>query len=80
MTAVSITSAECKAARALLGWSRTRLAARADDISETTIRTFEDGRRPAAEKIAAIRRALEEAGIEFTNGGEPGCYLTKAPE
>jgi hypothetical protein len=72
---VSITSAECKAARALLGWSRTRLAARADDVSESTIRTFEDGHRPTDRKINAIRCALESAGVEFTNGGEPGVKL-----
>jgi hypothetical protein len=51
------------------------LAARADDISETTIRTLENGRRPADEKIAAICRALESAGVEFKNGGEPGVKL-----
>jgi hypothetical protein len=65
---VSITPAECKGARALLGWSRTRLAARADDVSESTIRTFEDGHRPTDRKINAIRCALEAAGVEFTNG------------
>jgi ribosome-binding protein aMBF1 (putative translation factor) len=67
-----ITPAECKAARELLGWSRTRLAARADDISESTIRTFENGHLPTDRKINAVRRALEAAGVEFTNDGEPG--------
>jgi ribosome-binding protein aMBF1 (putative translation factor) len=72
---VSITPAECKAARELLGWSRARLAARADDISESTIRTFEGGSRPAEQKIIAIERALEAAGVAFTNGAEPGVKL-----
>ena len=66
-----ITPAECKAARELLGWSRTRLAARADDISESTIRTFEDGHRPTDRKISAIRCALESAGVEFAEDAEP---------
>jgi hypothetical protein len=70
-----ITPAECKAARELLGWSRTRLASRADDISESTIRTFEGGHRPTDRKVNAIRCALETAGVEFTNGGEPGVKL-----
>jgi hypothetical protein len=70
-----ITPAECKAARGLLGWSRVRLAGRADDISEGTIRTFEDGYRPTDRKINTIQRALEAAGVEFTNGGEPGVKL-----
>jgi hypothetical protein len=71
---VSITPAECKAARALL-----RLAARGADISETTIGNFEEGRRISDEKIAAICRALESAGVEFTNGGEPGVKLKAKP-
>ena len=28
--------------------------------------------------LAAIRTALEQAGVEFTNGGEPGVKLRKA--
>jgi ribosome-binding protein aMBF1 (putative translation factor) len=76
---VSITPAECKAARELIGWSRTRLTARADDISESTIRTFEGGRRPAEQKIIAIERALEAAGVIFVeeNGDGPGVKLRK---
>jgi hypothetical protein len=70
-----ITPAECKAARALLGWSRVRLAGRADDISESTIRTFEDGYRPTDRKINTIQCALEAAGVEFTNGKRPGVKL-----
>jgi ribosome-binding protein aMBF1 (putative translation factor) len=74
-----ITPAQCKAARELLGWSQPRLAARADNISETTTRNFEDGHQPTDQKIAAIQRALEAAGVEFTNGDEPGVKL-KAKE
>jgi hypothetical protein len=34
---------------------------------------LESGRhRPADQKIAAIERALEEAGVEFTQGVRPG--------
>jgi hypothetical protein len=46
------------------------LAGRAADISESTIRNFEEGYRISDEKIVAIRRALETAGVEF-NDGEP---------
>jgi hypothetical protein len=72
-----ITGEQVKAARKLLGWSCTRLAGRADDISESTIRTFEDGHRPTDRKINAIRCALEAAGVEFTNGDGP-CVRLKA--
>jgi transcriptional regulator with XRE-family HTH domain len=61
---------EAKAARELLGWSRLRLAARAG-IGGSTIRNFELGRRLAGRTIVAIQRALEAAGVEYTNGA-PG--------
>jgi transcriptional regulator with XRE-family HTH domain len=71
---VSIKPGEAAAARKLLGWSRFELAARAA-ISDATIPNFEVGRRPSDRKIAVIQRALEEAGVEFTNSGEPGVKL-----
>jgi hypothetical protein len=38
-------------------------------------------RRPTDRKIVAIQRALDEAGVEFTNGERPGCQAagTKKP-
>ncbi len=33
---------------------------------------------PKPSTLAAIRKALEEADVEFTNGGEPGVKLRKA--
>jgi hypothetical protein len=30
--------------------------------------------------VSAVRRALEEAGAEFTNGGQPGVRMKRAPE
>ena len=35
-------------------------------------------RRVAAESVTAIQRALETAGVEFTNGDAPGVRL-RAP-
>jgi transcriptional regulator with XRE-family HTH domain len=72
---VSITPAECKAARKLLGWSQQVLAGHAG-VSEVVISKIETGRRVASEWIfREIREALEAAGVEFTNGGEPGVKL-----
>ncbi|RYF13204.1 MAG: transcriptional regulator, partial [Oxalobacteraceae bacterium] len=35
---------------------------------------------PRDSTIAAIRAALEAAGVEFTNGGEPGVKLRRQSE
>ncbi|MBN9134892.1 MAG: helix-turn-helix transcriptional regulator [Phyllobacterium sp.] len=58
--------AYCHAARALLDWSQVRLAAKSN-LSESTIRDFESGRCIlSAERIAALRKAFETAGVTFT--------------
>ncbi|CAJ0885395.1 hypothetical protein AMST5_03611 [freshwater sediment metagenome] len=59
-----------------------RLAERAS-VSRNTIVDFEKGRRvPNANNLAAIRAALEAAGVEFIdeNGGGAGVRLRKARE
>lgn len=58
-------SMQVRAARALLAWSQSKLAD-ASNISVTTLNYFENDRRdPSANNLAAIRRVLEDAGIEF---------------
>lgn len=65
---MSITPEQSRAARGLKNWSQTKLAA-VSNLSESTIRDFEKGRRiPSINNLAAIRTALETAGIEFING------------
>ena len=54
------------------------MGARAN-LGEGTIRHFEECRRTlSANNLAAIRAALEGAGVEFTNDDEPGVKLRKA--
>ena len=72
-----ITPAQCLEARTLLNWSRARLAPRCG-VSADTLRGFELGRLvPRRPKLEAIQHGLEEAGVEFTNGSEPGVKLTR---
>ena len=67
-----------RAARGLIDWSQSDLAA-ASGVSLSTVRDFETGKRtPIANNLAALQRALETAGVEFTNGGEP--WREAAPE
>ncbi len=75
---VDLLPAQSRAARGMLDWSQTHLAV-ASNLSESTVRDFEKGRRvPSTNNLAAIQRALEAAGIEFTDGDAPGVRL-KAP-
>jgi transcriptional regulator with XRE-family HTH domain len=79
---MTIDAAQSRGARGLLDWSQTRLA-QASNLSESTIRDFEKGRRiPSVNNLAAIRRAMEEAGVAFLDDGEdqpggPGVRIGK---
>ena len=64
-------------ARAALGWGVRELAAAAK-VSTDTVARFERGDELKERTIDALQRALEAAGIEFTNGDQPGVRLTKA--
>jgi transcriptional regulator with XRE-family HTH domain len=68
---------QCRMARAALGWGVRELAAAAK-VSTDTVARFERGDELKERTINALQRALEAAGIEFTNGDQPGVRLTKA--
>ncbi len=76
-----ITSAQIRAARALLRWSSDDLA-QAAGVGGATIRRLEVQEgvpRVHARTLELIQRALEEAGIEFLGSPEdrPGVRLAK---
>lgn len=74
-----ITPAQCRAARALIEWSRDQLA-EASKVALRTIVDFERGaREPRAVTLDAIKRALEAADVIFIseNGEGPGVRLKK---
>jgi DNA-binding LacI/PurR family transcriptional regulator len=45
-------------------------------VSAMTVTRFENGRTGGyPETLEKIRRALEKAGVEFTNGNQPGLRM-----
>ena len=74
-----MTPAQCRAARALIGLSQ-EAAASSSGVGIQTLIAFESGKRqPYARTIAAIRAALEAAGVVFLseNGNGPGVALKR---
>jgi transcriptional regulator with XRE-family HTH domain len=73
-----VSVSQIRAARGLLGWSQTALATAAGLSLPTVIRhETGNGSRVSDEAVAKLVSALEKAGIEFTNGSEPGLKLKK---
>ncbi len=71
------TNRQLRAARALLGWEQKDVAAAAG-VSDATVRRMEriEGDiRGQHGTVQKVQRALEEAGVEFTNGMKPGVRL-----
>ena len=76
---MSLSAAQCRAARALLGMSQSDLA-ESSKVAKGTIATFETGKRdPYPRTLEDLSDALEAAGVEFIpeNGGGAGVRLRK---
>jgi transcriptional regulator with XRE-family HTH domain len=74
---MTITPDQARAARRLVAWTQDQLAAEVR-VSQATVSDFERGRkRPPVLVLSTMQRALEAAGVEFTNGGELGVKLRK---
>lgn len=74
-----ISPEQCRAARALLGWSQDELTA-SSGVSKKTIADFERGERmPYERTLRDLRAALESAGVVFIpeNGEGRGVRLKK---
>ena len=72
---MTVTLGQLRAARGLLGWSQEMLAEKSG-VGRATIADFEAGKRtPYDRTVATLRAALKSAGVEFTNGGQPGVRL-----
>ena len=78
---MTISADQCRAARALIDWSRDKLSQSAK-VAKRTIVDFERGARsPQQSTLTVIRAALEAAGVIFIdqNGEGPGVRLKKHP-
>lgn len=76
---MTISSEQVRAARALLRWEQRDLA-EASKVSLPSIKRLETTPGPLAAQVRtveAIRAALEAAGVEFTNGDQPGVRMKK---
>lgn len=64
----------------MVSWNQIQLA-EAANVSRMTVVEFEGERRePHSNNLAAIRAALEAAGVTFTNGDEPGVKFKRQPD
>ncbi len=75
-----LTAEQCLGARAMLRLTREQVS-QTSKVAVATLADFEVGRRqPQPRTLAAIRTALETAGVEFTDGDEPGVKLKRTVE
>jgi transcriptional regulator with XRE-family HTH domain len=72
-----MTPAQCRMARAALEMEIRELAGRAKVATGTIVR-LERGEALKERTIDAIQAALEAAGVEFTDGDQPGVRLRKS--
>ena len=76
---MSITSQQCRGARAMLGLSQADLEVAAR-VAKKSIADFErEATNPQPRTLDALQAALESAGVEFIaeNGGGAGVRLRK---
>jgi transcriptional regulator with XRE-family HTH domain len=80
MSRAPILAHQLKAARVLAKMEQQELSTQSG-VSVPTIKRMESGEGPVRgnyDNVAAVVAALEAAGVEFTNGDQPGVRL-KAP-
>src|SRR5271165_2222262 len=69
---------QLKMARAAAGWGVRELAEKAG-VTANTVTRIENGADAKQSTMDRLQRALEAAGVEFTNGDQPGVRLAKTP-
>jgi transcriptional regulator with XRE-family HTH domain len=69
---------QIRMARAAVGWGVRELAKKAG-ITANTVTRIENGADAKQSTMDKLQCALEAAGVEFTNGDQPGVRLAKVP-
>ena len=67
---------QLRMARAAVGWGVRELAKKAG-ITANTVTRIENGADAKQSTMDRLQLALEAAGVEFTNGEQPGVRVTK---
>jgi transcriptional regulator with XRE-family HTH domain len=76
---VAMKAIQLRMARAAIGWGVRQLAEKAG-VTANTVTRIENGADAKESTLNALKGALEAAGIEFTNGKQPGVRLSKVAE
>jgi transcriptional regulator with XRE-family HTH domain len=67
---------QLRMARAAVGWGVRELAKKAG-VTANTVTRIENGADAKQSTMNRLQHALEAAGVEFTNGDQPGVRVTK---
>jgi transcriptional regulator with XRE-family HTH domain len=67
---------QLRMARAAIRWGVRELAKKAG-VAANTVTRIENGADAKQSTMDKLQRILEAAGVEFTNGDQPGLRLTK---
>jgi transcriptional regulator with XRE-family HTH domain len=67
---------QLRMARAAVGWGVRELAKKAG-VTANTVTRIENGADAKQSTMDRLQGALETAGVEFTNGDQPGVRLAK---
>jgi transcriptional regulator with XRE-family HTH domain len=73
---VPMKSVQLRMARAAAKWGVRELAKKAG-VTANTVTRIENGADAKQSTMDALQRALEAAGLEFTNGEQPGVRIRK---
>lgn len=75
---MAITGKHIAGARGLLGLTVAELAESAGVHPKTILRIEAEQQEPRQSTMAVLQRALEDRGIEFYNGGDPGVRFFRS--